>query len=184
MVFGAVKNTGNAIKAYEKQQKAYLKAQEAYRKLKSGKTRTKLTPQQKQDKADLKEARKLARELALFDKNRVREMKGLPPLRKISKEEKEARKLARELASFDKVRLRQMKGLAPITEEQKAKRRAYAREYYQRKKGRTLQALADNYALPITPRAPLAPPRVRVVRGGGGVPRMPSIRSQVANQAF
>ena len=180
MVFGAVKNTANAMKAYEKQQKAFLKAQEAYRKLKSGKTRTKLTPQQKQDKADLKESRKLARELALFDKNRVREMKGLPPLRKISKEEKEARKLARELSSFDKVRLRQMKGLAPLTEEQKAKRRAYAREYYQRKKGRTLQALADNYALPMTPRAPAS--RVRVIRQYDGMGR-PRINSRVANQA-
>lgn len=182
MVFGVVKNTANAIKAYEKQQKAFLKAQEAYRKLKSGKTRTKLTPQQKQDKADLKESRKLARELALFDKNRMREMKGLPPLRKISKEEKEARKLARELASFDKVRLRQMKGLSPLTEEQKAKRRAYAREYYLRKKGRALQSLADNYALPMTPRAP--PTAFRIARPGprGGVPRPPSIRSQLANQ--
>jgi beta-glucosidase-like glycosyl hydrolase len=184
MVFGVVKNTANAMKTYEKQQKTFLKAQEAYKKLKSGKTRTKLTPQQKQDKADLKEARKLARELALFDKNRVREMKGLPPLRKISKEEKEARKLARELASFDKVRLRQMKGLAPLTAEQIAKRRAYAREYYQRKKGRTLQSLADNIPLPLSPRAPIPPFRIARPGPRGGAPRPPSIRSGLANQAM
>lgn len=173
MPFGVLKSNVSALKAYEKQQKEYLKAQNAFAKLKSGKTRTKLTPQQREEKASLKEARKLARELAIFDKNRVRQMKGLPPLRKISKEEKEARKLARELAAFDKNRLRQRKGLAPITEEQKAKRRAYAREYYLRKRGSYLQALGDTIPLPITPRAP------RISRPGprGGVPRPPSMRA-------
>jgi hypothetical protein len=55
--------------------------------------------------------------------------------------------------------------------------------YYRQRKLRALQVLADDIPLPMTPRAP-AP--FRIARSGprGGVPRPPSIRSQVANQAM
>lgn len=46
---------------------------------------------------------------------------------------------------------------------------------------KALQNLANEVPLPTD----FAPPRVRIVRGGGAAPRMPSIRSQVlANQAM
>lgn len=71
----------------------------------------------------------------------------------------------------------------PLTPEQIAKRKASSKKAYEKRKllkqGRALQALAETIPLP-----PDTQRRVRVIRGSGRAPRLPSIRNVVADQAF
>ena len=68
------------------------------------------------------------------------------------------------LSSYEKTKAKNIYyGKTPLTEEQRAIRNQKAREYYARKKGRALQTLADNYALPASP-APVRPRVRRVIR--------------------
>lgn len=72
----------------------------------------------------------------------------------------------------------------PLTPEQIAKRKASSKKAYEKRKilkqqGRALQALADTIPLP-----PDTQRRVRIIRGGGSAPRMPSIRSQASTQGI
>jgi hypothetical protein len=100
-------------------------------------------------------------------------------------EKKEARKLAKELASFDRARRRQLRGGVPITEEQRLIRNQKARERYAKKK---LMFAGSLVMLPPDLPGDFPPPSrgFRIARPGprGGVPRPPSIRSGLANQAM
>ena len=198
MVFGVVKKAIDPLKQYEKEQKKFLKAEKQFASLKSGKTRA---PYRR-----LTEAEKNIRALdkALRAEMRFSRMKNPnAPKRKAQTTFKRAytprtpsiaTQNMRELNKSLKAEMRysRMKNpkaprreaqttfkKAPITEEQRLIRNQKAREYYQRKKGRALQALADTIPLPADAGFRIARPGPR-----GGVPRPPSIRSSLANQAM
>ena len=151
---------------FEKQ----LKAQARYEKMKNPKP--KLTKEEAKNKRQMRQLVYGSTPSAIFKSGMLADqafLKRNTPKPKLTKEERLINKQLKELVYGAR---------KPRTEAQKEQTKL-------KKQGRALQVLVETIPLPMSPRAPAPPRRIRVVRGGGSVPRMPSIRSQVlANQAM
>ena len=165
------------MKIFEKQ----LKAQARYEKMKNPKP--KLTKEEAKNKRKMRQLVYGSTPSAIFKSGMLADqafLKRNTPKPKLTKEERLINKQLKELVygapEPRAPRAPKPEFIGPLTKGQ---------IYYRQRKARALQVLADDIPLPMSPRAPAPPRRIRVVRGGGSVPRMPSIRSQVlANQAM
>lgn len=163
------------MKIFEKQ----LKAQARYEKMKNPKP--KLTKEEAKIKRQMRQLVYGSTPSAIFKSGMLADqafLKRNTPKPKLTKEERLIKKQLKELVYGAPTprapRAPKPEFIGPLTKGQ---------TYYRQRKARALQVLADDIPLPMSPRAP--PRRIRVVRGGGTAPRMPSIRSQVlANQAI